>query len=402
MTTKKRWVYLGLGTIILLFHGVIYAWSIFRQPLNALYPEWSVSQISLTFTISIIFFCLGAFFAGNLSKITSVKNILMLSAVILFIGFMGVSEIHRASTNTALLLLYTFYGILCGGGIGMGYNAVISCVNKWFPDRLGFASGIMMMGFGLGGIVLGSNINSLIAKSGLFITFKILAVMVVIILIFGAAILKVPTQSEMGQGLNRKGSQLKSYSTTQMLATKQFWLFIVWAVLLNSAGLIIINSAASISVAFGASAVLGLIISVCNGFGRVLIGYLFDKIYGKKTMAINIFFMFFAGVSLLSGALLNNISLIFLGIILTGIAYGGSPSVTSAFIYKEFGPKDYPVNFSLGTFALIPAAIIGPMLSSKLIEFSGGSYTGSFIVIIGLSILAAFAWLALYRGRSKK
>lgn len=402
MSTNKRWFYLALGTIILLFHGVIYAWSIFRQPLNTLYPEWSISQISLTFTISIIFFCLGAFFAGNLSKATSVKNILLLSAVILFAGFMGVSEIHRASANTALLLLYVFYGVLCGGGIGMGYNAVISCVNKWFPDRLGFASGIMMMGFGLGGIVLGSNINSLIAKSGLFATFKVLAVMVVIILIFGAAILKVPTQGEMGQKLNQKASDVKSFSTTQMLATKRFWLFIIWAVLLNSAGLIIINSAASISVAFGATAVLGLIISVCNGFGRVLIGYLFDKILGKKTMAINITLMFFAGVSLLCGALSNSLTFIFLGIILTGVAYGGSPSVTSAFIYKEFGPKDYPVNFSLGTFALIPAAIIGPMLSSKLIEFSGGSYTGSFVVIIALAVLAAFAWTALYRGRKEK
>lgn len=32
----------------------------------------------------------------------------------------------------------------------MGYNLVISAVNSWFPDKIGFSSGVMMMGMGLG------------------------------------------------------------------------------------------------------------------------------------------------------------------------------------------------------------------------------------------------------------
>lgn len=400
MQNLKRWLYLFAGTIMLLFHGVIYAWSIFRRPFNNIYPEWTVSQLSLTFTISIVFFCLGTFTAGNMSRKLHVKYILLIAAAILFTGFMGVSQIEKFEPEAALKLLYLFYGVLGGGSIGMGYNAIISAVNKWFPDRLGLASGVMMMGFGLGGIVLGGAINGLIENAGLFLTFKLLAVSTTIVLLAGAFYLKTPDTAEMMRNSGNINNSRESYTAREMIATKNFWFFMLWAILMNSAGLLIINSAASIALAFGASAVLGLTVSVCNGLGRVMMGYVFDKLLGKRTMLINIAFVFLSGISLVCGALFNNLVLIFIGIVFSGLGYGGNPSITSAYIFREYGPKYYPVNFSLGGFALIPAAIIGPMISSFLIEGSGGGYISSFLMIIMLAALALAAWAGLFKKRA--
>ena len=67
MKNNNRWGYLAAGTVLLLFCGLIYGWSLFRTYFNELYPSWTVSQLSMTFTISMVFFCLGGFVAGRLS-----------------------------------------------------------------------------------------------------------------------------------------------------------------------------------------------------------------------------------------------------------------------------------------------------------------------------------------------
>ncbi len=389
MDTKKRWSYLAAGTVMLVFLGLIYAWSIFKAPFNAVYADWTVSQLSLTFTISMIFFCLGGFLAGILLKRLKPALVLRAAAVLLFAGFFGVSRLNPEEPEKSLYLLYLLYGVFCGGGVGIGYNTIISTVNKWFADRAGTASGVMMMGFGLGGIILGSAVSAFIGQIGLFSTFAALAAGIAVILIAGAFFMKIPESPAEGKAA---GSEMagKNFTAPQMLRTPSFWLFMLWAVLLNSAGLLVINSAASIAVAFGAPAVLGLVVSVCNGGGRVLMGAFFDRFGRKPSMLLNVIFTFSAGACLLMGAKALGAALIFVGLMLAGVGYGGTPTLTSAFIHSEYGPQYYPVNFSLGNFSLIPAALLGPMISSALIEGSGGAYDSTFLMIVVLAC-AAFA-----------
>ncbi len=390
-TKTNRWVILIMGMIILLFLGLIYGWSIFRAPLSEFFPEWNTSQMSMAFTVSMIFFCLGGFFSGQMLKRVSHKVMLMGAAAVLFIGFFGVSMLDTGDSDKSLIMLYLLYGVLGGGGVGIGYNCVISTVNKWFPDKAGLASGVMMMGFGLGGIVLGGAVNVLIGSVGLFSTFKILAVAIAVVLIAGVMLLKTP-QAKVQAGAAAGFVDEENLSPSQMMKKASFWFFVVWCILLNSAGLLVINNAATIAVAFGAPAVLGLIVSVCNGAGRVLIGEIFDRAGRKTSMLLNTIFVCAAGVLLLLGDMSTAAAVIIVGLLFTGLGYGGTPTLSSAFIMKQFGPKFYPVNFSICNFSLIPAAIIGPMVSSWLIDKSDGAYTGSFVMMIVLAVLAAVAW----------
>lgn len=398
MNNTKRWSYLIAGTVMLLFLGLIYAWSIFKAPFNAIYTDWTESQISLTFTISMTFFCLGGFFAGILVKKFPARIVLWLSAVMLFVGFFGVSRLNPDNSQSSLTLLYIFYGFFAGGGVGLGYNTVISTVNKWFADRPGIASGLMLMGFGLGGIVLGSAVNSMISSIGLFTTFFILAVAIAVILVLGSFFMKAPPKElTASSAAGEKKEEVPSVTTGEMLKTPSFWLFVLWAVLLNSAGLLVINSAASIALAFGAPAVMGLVVSLCNGGGRVFMGSFFDKFSTKPSLFLNVCFTFLAGFFLFLGAVKFGIPFILIGLLLAGVGYGSTPTLTSAFIHKVYGPKYFPVNFSLGNFALIPAAIIGPMISSKLIEQSGGAYNSTFMMIMILAAVALAVYLLLMK-----
>lgn len=79
-------------------------------------------------------------------------------------------------------------------------------MNKWFPDKPGLASGIMMMGFGLGALILGSIATSLVASKGIFTTFMILGIMIFVVLLIGSFFIKVPEGScrtKRGEGAVR-------------------------------------------------------------------------------------------------------------------------------------------------------------------------------------------------------
>jgi OFA family oxalate/formate antiporter-like MFS transporter len=187
------------------------------------------------------------------------------------------------------------------------------------------------------------------------------------------------------------------YSAGEMLRTARFWFFTLWAILLNSAGLLVINSAANISVAFGGTAVLGMIVSLFNGASRIVAGNNFDK-FGRKTATIvNTAFMLAAGAFLTLGGMSGKYIFILCGLVLVGLAYGGCPTITSAYINKAFGPANFPTNFSIANFSLIPAATIGPMISSALLESAGGSYNTNFYAIIGFSAAALVMWVLLNR-----
>ncbi len=405
---NKRWLYLGMGTLTLLFLGLIYAWSIFRTPFGELFPDWSISQLSMTFTISMIFFCLGGFAGGILSRKMTIRSRMLISAVMLLIGFFVVSLVKPESPGSSLTMLYIFYGVFGGGGVGVAYNGVIGTLNKWFPDKVGLASGIMLMGFGLGGLVLGSIVNSMIGTMGILPVFRMLGMVICVVCVLAAFIIKAPGEEDnaalaalAASAAKDKGdvkapaAEVRNYTAGEMLKTPRFWFFTIWAILLNSAGLLVINSAANISVAFGGTAVLGMIVSLFNGAGRIVAGNNFDRFGRFTSTLVNNAFMLAAGILLVLGGMTGAYAFILCGLIFVGLAYGGCPTITSAYINKAFGPANFPTNFSIANFSLIPAATIGPMISSALLESAGGSYDTNFYAIVGFSVAAAVFWMLL-------
>ena len=391
---------------MLLFLGLIYAWSLFRTPFSEIFTDWTVSQLSMVFTISMCFFCLGGFISGQLGKVLGVKARLLIAAVCLFVGFFGVSTLDAASSAASLTKLYIFYGVFGGGGVGIGYNSIITTMTKWFPDKVGLASGIMLMGFGLGGLVLGSIVNSMVASSGLFPTFRILAIATAVVMVAGALIVQAPkTQrknlDEAAAEEVKPVRQTEEFTAGQMLGTSRFWLFFFWSIALNAAGLMVINSAANISVAYGGSVILGMIVSLFNGAGRIIAGNNFDRHKRRFATFMNSTFMLFAGIILVLGHVTNLFPLILVGLVFVGMAYGGTPTLTSAYINLAFGQKNFTTNYSIANFSLLPAAIIGPMISAKLLEKSGGVYITNFIAILVFTAVAFVLWVLL-NAASKK
>lgn len=380
----KRWALLAMGTVILLCCGLIYGWSLFSQYFAVEYPTWSLSQLSMAFTISMAGFCLGGLFSGIISKKLSPKVVLWIAMVLIFCGFFGVSRMTTDNPSTSLIMLYICYGCFAGFGVGISYNVVISTVSQWFTDKSGVAIGTMMMGFGCGALVLGSLLTKLIGNYGLFKTYFILGVGIAVVLIIGSFVLKAPardasvaddTPAEIPDSENDK-------PTSFIISDPAFWIFMVWAVLVGTAGMLVISNAASIATAAGAAAIVGMIVSVCNGAGRVIVGAIFDKLGRKKTMLLSVCTLLVAGVILYVGAISNMLVLTIVGLIIMGLQYGSSPIISSSFVRSQYGAKYYSSNFAVVNFNAIPAAICGPTIASLIVTASGGSYDKAYLVII--------------------
>lgn len=397
--SKARWAYLIVGTVMFLFIGLLYAWSIFRAPLSELYASWTTMELSMVFTISMTFFCLGGFFSGMIIKRASGRVVLIVAAALLFIGFFLVSRLSE-SPQTGYIQMCVFYGVISGTGVGMAYNAVLSIIARWFPDKPGMASGILMMGFGFGGMILGSVVSYMIGQSGVFKTFELLAIIIAAVMIVGMLILREKKLPAAGAG-SAQAAAPASVKPKDMLKSATFWLLFVWLVISNSAGLLVINSAATIAVAFGAPAVLGLLVSVMNGGGRVLFGTLLDKWGRKRGMTTNSIALVIAGAVLVFGALTQSAVVVLVGMLLTGLSYGGGPPTTSTVILKLFGPEHYSINFSIGLTTLIPAAFIGPLVSGALQESSGGGFQSTFIMVAVLGIILLVANFLLQRNADR-
>ena len=391
MKEGNRTVILITGTIMLLFLGLIYAWSIFRAPLTAIFTDWTPTQISMTFSISIVCFCTGGFLAGKLSAKLRHRTILLISAASIIVGFAVITLLFdETAPAKTLTILYIFYGILGGGGVGLSYNTLLGIIARWFPGKTGMASGILLLGFGIGGLLLGNIVTMLSASVGIRYAFVILGVLLAVIIAIGAMIVKAPGAPAGAPAgtATAPANEIRSYTLREAVKTGSFWFLFLWTIFMCIGGLLVINSAAPIAVRFGAPAIMGLLVSVFNGVGRPVIGTAYDRIGRKNAMLINTFIMLIGGACLILGSMTESAVFIFIGLPLIGICYGGTPSLLSAATNKFFGPKNYQVILGAVTFSLAIAAIIGPLLSSKLQELAGGEYTTSFIMLIVVSVCA--------------
>ena len=57
---NRRILYLLTGFMIMLLAGTVYTWTIIAKSISATYPDWSARTLSMTFTIDMMGYALGA------------------------------------------------------------------------------------------------------------------------------------------------------------------------------------------------------------------------------------------------------------------------------------------------------------------------------------------------------
>ena len=377
MKVVNRWVYVIVGCVALLLSGLVYAWSVLSGPIAAEFPQWSAAQLSLTFTIVMSFFCIGGLVGGFLAGKVSQKVYLWVSAALFLVGFLLSANIR------SLAMLYIGFGVICGFASGFSYNAVLATVGKWFPDKQGLISGILLMGFGISSFLIGKlyQVCTPDAIGAWRRSFIVLGVVSAVVMAICGFFLEKPGKDFAPPAA---ASVKKKYvnpvameaGTGEMLKKPAFWLYYLWAILLSAAGLALVSQASAIAKEVGPTVSIGTIttvvglISIFNGIGRVILGGLFDKVGRSGTMqTVNVLFVV-TGIVLIAALKMQSFPVLVAGFIIGGLAYGGVTPANAAFVSSYYGLKHYSLNLSVVVTNLMFASF-GSTVAGALYDATG-------------------------------
>ncbi|MBD9224423.1 MAG: MFS transporter [Clostridiales bacterium] len=398
MKQLNRWVYAIVGVIVLLFAGLVYAWSVLSTPIAAEFTGWTKAQLSLTFTLVMILFCIGSLLCGLLAGKLSAKNAVRVSAVLFLAGFFIASRCQSPIT------LYLGFGLLCGLASGLAYNGVMSTMVKWFPDKPGLISGVLLMGFGGGSFLIGKLYQAWTPAGigGWRTSFVVLGIICCVVLAVCSFFFVAPGADftvPAGKGGRAVAAPREDIKPAVMLKRPAFWLYYVWAIAVSAAGLALISQASGVvweasadQTAASVATIVGLI-SICNAVGRVLFGGMYDKFGRSLSMQLVNGLFILTSVVLLLAMSSRSVVVVIIGFVIGGLAYSGVTPTNSAFCRAYFGPTSYPVNFPLINSNLIFASF-GSTISGALYDASG-SYSSTFFLIIGLAVAGILCSLAI-------
>lgn len=147
---SKRWLIAAMGTCLQICLGTAYAWSFFQKPLSTAFG-WSQSLTAWAFCLAICFLGLSAAVGGVLLPKVGPRKLAMGGGFLFALGYLTAAIALKYQSAP---LLFITYGVIGGCGLGFGYVTPVATVSKWFPDKKGFATGLVVMGFGLGALFM--------------------------------------------------------------------------------------------------------------------------------------------------------------------------------------------------------------------------------------------------------
>jgi len=380
VAVKNRYLILAMGMVIQLCAGIIYMWSVFKGPVSA-HLSWDPAKSAITSSIMLSTFVLGIIIGGRMQDKYSPSPVALAGGVLLGLGMVLSAFVPKS----APWLIYVFYGVIGGFGVGCVYTTTVSVVQKWFPDRRGFATGMMVGAFGFSLVLFAPVTKILLAEWGVPKTFIFFGILFIVICSVCSLFLKNP---EVKQQSGTPASTQKQYTTGEMLKTKEFY-FLTFSMFFLLPAYFILNPLfISLGVERGLSesmATFGVMLTgITSASGRLLISWFSDFVGRKAGIAtISLITLIAALVMIFAQGVLFLVC-----IAAIAFSFGGSASVFAATAADLFGTKHMGLNYGCVMVGFGSSALIFQLLSNAL------SVTYSFVVaaascVITLMLVAA-------------
>lgn len=405
---RKRIPILIVGTITLLFLGLIYGYSVVMAPLKAQF-DWSVSGMTVIFALSMISFTIGNLVAGKLLKRHNVRFVMTVAIAFLLVGFIGSALVDGAASLPAV---WCTYGVIASVGIGFVYNVIVPTITAWYPDKTGMAQGVCLMGYGLGGFVLGPVLTQLYTVMDWRIVFVAMAVIFSGLVFASSIVIHMPSPEEAAQlpaskavGDNAgNAAGTKDVPTHELFRDPTFYFFYLWMFLLGAVGMATTGIGREFPTSLGADAVTAAFVigfvNIGSGLGRLVGGTLLDRI-GRAPFMVGTACLSVAGaLIMLAAQVTGSIPIQIAGCLVTGLAWGAVIVTMDFVVRKVWGQTNFAENLAVVNSYGIFAALVGSMGSGVLVQ-AVGSLATVLVVMACFGVLGLADSLILNAHRSK-
>jgi len=386
-TLSTRWIQLVLGIIAMMsISSPQYVWTLFTKSFQDSLGG-TLPAIQITFSIVIVLQTWLSPLQGYLVDKFGPRVLIAFGCALSGAGWITSAYV------TSLIGLYLTYGLFCGVGTGIVYIGIIGLMVRWFPDRRGFATGMVAAGYGFGAILTTFPIDSMLKSAGYQHTLVVFGFILGIVGALAALAMRMP-RADDSLPPPAIMTTTKNVTPGEMVRTSVFWLMFVMMTMMSTGGLMIISQFAAFSRDFGVASVvvfgltalpLALTIDrITNGLTRPFFGWVSDRIGRENTMAIA-FLMEAAAV--MAMVLFRDHALVF--VLLSGVVFFGWGEIFSLFpstLTDTFGTKYGTTNYGFLYMAQGVGSVLGGPLAA-LLHDKTGSWLPVFAIIITMDAL---------------
>ena len=363
------------------------AFSVFSIPLQEA-TGGNASQVALTLTIYQFSMSLFGIISGRIVDKSGPKKLMYIGGLIFGLGWFMTAFV------TSIPLLYLTCGLVGGAGNGLLYNPSLNTALRWYPEKRGTMSGVLLCAASVGPLVTAKAGAILCDQFGIRgLTFLGISYLIIIWLV--GFKMELPEKNWLPTGFSQVSANSDSnqnhYAPKEMLSTSKFWLLLLLFSIACTGGIMMIGTLSSIGqVQLGMTPVsaanlvaVNLLSNLC---GRLIIGKLCDKWGELETLAL-IFVLTI--ISLIGLSFSYSLPIFIFFLIILGASFGGVLVVFPPLTSKTFGMKHSGVNYGIMFFGYSIGALLGPQIAARFVDPSLGikAYHQAFIIATFVAIV---------------
>ncbi len=407
---NRGWIVVLAGLTINLALGVLYSWSVFKDAIEDSIArggegafDWDLATLNDPYAVCILVFAFTMILAGRIQDRRGPRITAAIGGLLVGAGF------TLLSFTTSYALWVLGFGVMAGVGIGFGYASATPPAFKWFPaSKTGLIAGIVVSGFGIAPVYIAPLATWLVNNYGIQSTMLILGISFLIILMGCSLLLQNPPVGYVPEE-KKKPTKKASYNGAgrdfgagELFRQPSFYL--IWFILFigSGAGLMVIGSISGMARnSLGEAAFLAVaIIAVGNASGRIIAGFVSDRI--GRILTLTILLLFQASLMFLAVVMIGDHTsalVIVLFATFIGFNFGTNLSLFPTLTKVLWGLKNFGINYG---FVLTAWGVGGFVFSrlSQMLYAASGTHKVSFI-IAGISLLVCSV-MAVILGRIQK